>query len=293
MTASSVRASVLLALALFFAARPAAAASELPVVFIHGFCSSASTWDATLPQLSTRRFGDNAGVYYESATGQAALMTSATPGSKTFLINFSDLSGGFDARAVADVPVTRKAGELKVLIDHIKSTTGASGVILVGHSLGGLVARSYIQGIGVSRSGAAIPYGKDVLGLIMISTPNQGSVLANLAGQNGREACALADTANLRDLQPTSALLAELNKRTWPPATEVHSIVSNNTGRQSDDVVTTTSQDLRAIPRYTFLRAASHWLQVFTRDGILHTRVHGEATTVSLVTGIISDLDKK
>ncbi len=162
----------------------------------------------------------------------------------------------------------------------------------MGHSLGGLAARAYIQGIGRDRNGAAIPYGRDVAALITISTPNQGSVLANLSGKPGSESCVIADTANLRDLQPTSALLGDLNQQPWPAGLPVHSIISNNAGRNSDDVVTTTSQDLTAIPRYAALPEAKRWLQTFERDGVLHLRVHNEPTTVALFTGIVDDIDK-
>ena len=41
----------------------------------------------------------------------------------------------------------------------------------------------------------------------MIDTPNQGSVLASVSGAPGAGQCILADTANLRDLQPTSSFL--------------------------------------------------------------------------------------
>ena len=57
---------------------------------------------------------------------------------------------------MANVPTVRKAGELKVVIDAIKLFTGAPKVILVGHSLGGLAARAYIQGIGRNRKGDTI-----------------------------------------------------------------------------------------------------------------------------------------
>jgi pimeloyl-ACP methyl ester carboxylesterase len=268
-----------------------ASAAELPVLFIHGFCSSSDTWNETVPQLSTRRYGTEVLRVYESASGKAAAKTPATAGIKTFRIDFSDLKGGFDLLAVANVPTDQKAGELKVVIDAIKKFTGAPSVILVAHSLGGLAARSYIQGTGRDRNGAAIAYGRDVAALINISTPNQGSVLANLSGKPGSEACVIADTANLRDLQPTSPFLGALNQQAWPASTLVHSIISNNVGTESDDVVTITSQDLTAIPRYASLAEASRWRQTFERNGILHLRVHNEATTVALFTGIISDID--
>ena len=285
-----LRAGLLLAVWLW--ASPAAAA-EWPVLFVHGFCSSAETWTDTLPQLSTRRYGTDAPRVYESVIGKAASKTEVAAGTTTFRIDFSDLSGGFDLLAVANVPTDRKAGELKAVIDAIKRFTGAPKVIIVAHSLGGLAARAYVQGIGRNRAGARIPYGNDVGALIMISTPNQGSVLADLSGRPDAQACTLADTANLRDLQPASPFLADVNRQPWPAGTPVHSIVSNNNGRNSDDVVTTTSQDLAALPQYASLVEAQRWLQTFARDGILHLRVHNEALTVSLFTGLISDLDRQ
>lgn len=271
----------------------AAAAAELPVLFIHGFCSSADTWNDTVVQLSERRYGDHFPRVYEGANGKAAARTAVWPGSRTFRIDFSDLAGGFDLLAVANVPTDRKGGELKVIIDAIKQYTRAPAVILVGHSLGGLAARSYIQGTAHDRKGNLIPYGRDVASLIMIDTPNQGSGLAYVSGFPDRDACILADTANLRDLQPTSSFLRDVNSRPWPAGTPVHSIISSNVGTQSDDVVTTTSQDLTALPQYASLAEAMRWVQTFERNGVLHLRVHGEAVTVSLFTGIIADLDAK
>lgn len=267
-------------------------ADEFPVIFVHGFCSSADTWADTLPQLSTRRYGTDFPRVYESQIGKAASTSAVAAGTKSFRIDFSDLNGGFDLLAIANVPTPRKAGELKVVIDAVKRFTGAPKVILVGHSLGGLAARAYVQGIGRNRAGSVIAYGNDVAAVITISTPNQGSVLANLSGRPEAQACTLADTENLRDLQPTSSFLAELNARPWPMGTPIHAIVSNNNGRNSDDVVTVTSQDLRALPQYERIADVTRWLQTFQRDGVLHLRVHNEAITVALFTGIISDLDQ-
>ncbi|HEX6216928.1 MAG TPA: alpha/beta fold hydrolase [Vicinamibacterales bacterium] len=282
----------IVALLLLLWASPAVAAG-LPVLFIHGFCSSADTWDGTLPQISTRRYGYDAPRVYENANGKAAARTLVQAGSRTFRIDFSDLAGGFDPLAVADVPIARKAGELKVVIDAIKQFTGAPAVILVGHSLGGLAARSYMQGAGHDRNNIPIPYGRDVAALIMIDTPNQGSRLAFVSGFPKQDECILADTVNLRELQPTSRFLRELNRRTWPAWAAVHSIISSNAGTDSDDVVNTTSQDLTALQLYALLPEARRWVQTFERNGVLHLRVHNEATTVSLFTGIISDLDGK
>jgi pimeloyl-ACP methyl ester carboxylesterase len=283
-------ARTLIALCLVLCASPAIAA-ELPVLFIHGFCSSADTWDDTTPQLSTRRYGDAFPRLYEHHTGKAATRTALPASARTFRIEFSDLSDGFNLLAVANVPTDRKGGELKVVINAIKAFTGAPAVILVGHSLGGLAARSYIQGTARDRKGNRIAYGHDVAGLIMIDTPNQGSALAFVSGFPERDECILADTVNLRELQPSSTFLAEVNRQPWPAGTPVHSIVSNTRGTDHDDVVNIVSQDLMTLDQYALLREASHWLQTFERNGVLHLRVHGEPATVSLFTGIISDID--
>jgi pimeloyl-ACP methyl ester carboxylesterase len=270
-----------------------AMAEGLPVLFIHGFCSSADTWDDTLPQLSTRRYGYDAPRLYENANGRVAARTVVRATSRTFRIDFSDLAGGFDLLAVANVPTNRKAGELKVVIDAIKQFTGAPAVILVGHSLGGLAARAYMQGSGYDRSGIPIRYDRDVGALIMIDTPNQGSRLAFVSGFPEQDECILADTVNLRELQPTSSFLRQLNRRAWPARAPAHSIVSSNAGTDHDDVVDTTSQDLTALEPYALLPEIRRWVLTFERKGILHLRVHNEPTTVSLFTGIISGTDRK
>src|SRR4051812_109459 len=87
----SLRPLAAAAFALLFAATTAAA-SEWPVVFIHGFCSSAETWNETLPQLSSRRFGTDAPRIYESAIGKAGARSEVAAGTKTFRIDFSDLA---------------------------------------------------------------------------------------------------------------------------------------------------------------------------------------------------------
>jgi pimeloyl-ACP methyl ester carboxylesterase len=284
--------STLFAVLVWLASAGSVTAQELPVLFVHGFCSSAATWDKTLPQLSSRRYGTEAPRLYEDANGGVAARTPVpSSGAKMFRIDFSDLAGGFDPIAVANVPTARKAGELKVVIDGIKRFTGAPGVIVVGHSLGGLATRAYMQGIGKDRAGNTITFAKDIATLIMIDTPNQGSVLASLSGFPEANSCTLADTANLRDLKPTSPFLLELNRRPWPSPLGVHSIISYNIGRESDDVVSTDSQDLTEIDRYEFLKNSGRWRQSFTRNGILHLRVHNEATTISLFTGIVEGVD--
>ena len=80
-------------------------------------------------------------------------------------------------------------------IDEVLAATGAGQVILVGHSMGGLVSRAYLQRYGAAR----------VARLVTLGTPHHGSVLARLGfGDNGRQ------------MRPHSAWLQALAE---PPAT--------------------------------------------------------------------------
>ena len=63
--------------------------------------------------------------------------------------------------------------ELKKIVQKFKEATGAEKINIVAHSKGGLDARVYLAN-NLSSS--------DVANLIMIGTPNKGSIMANLFG---------------------------------------------------------------------------------------------------------------
>ncbi|QKS29763.1 MAG: alpha/beta fold hydrolase [Candidatus Accumulibacter similis] len=63
-------------------------------------------------------------------------------------------------------------------IDAVLAQTGADRLLLVGHSMGGLAARRYLQRCGSAR----------VARLVTLGTPHQGSRLAHIgAGENARQ----------------------------------------------------------------------------------------------------------
>ena len=66
---------------------------------------------------------------------------------------------------------------LKPTIQQVKQITGGSKVDLIAHSMGGLVARSYIQGSS---------YGNDVDQLITLGTPHAGASGAYQAWEGGQ-----------------------------------------------------------------------------------------------------------
>jgi len=77
-----------------------------------------------------------------------------------------------------DINLTAQA--LNAFADAVRAETGAAKVDLVGHSQGGLVARSYVKGFG----GAA-----EVDSLITLGAPNRGTYVANLVNVLGFGNC--------------------------------------------------------------------------------------------------------
>ena len=67
--------------------------------------------------------------------------------------------------------ISKQGWGLKLAIDAIKAKTNAQKVILVGHSMGGLASREYIQ---------SDYYGKDVANIVTIGTPHYGSDISDL-----------------------------------------------------------------------------------------------------------------
>jgi len=87
---------------------------------------------------------------------------------KSFYVLSVEYNGGIIGSSTGSI--TTYAGKLENKIKAIKGDTGAKKVDIVAHSMGGLVARWYIQKLN----------GKDVGKLIMIGTPNHGADIANL-----------------------------------------------------------------------------------------------------------------
>jgi hypothetical protein len=94
------------------------------------------------------------------------------------------------ASAVLD-PIEDYALELHDHVERIVEGTGQPRVVLVGHSMGGLAARTYVAKHGASR----------VARIVTLGTPHHGSRLAWLGWG-----------ANAREMRPGSAFLAGLER---------------------------------------------------------------------------------
>jgi len=100
------------------------------------------------------------------------------------------------------------AEQLDAKIASICAATGAKQVVLVAHSMGGLVARAYLRRFGASR----------IAKLVTMGTPHHGSVLA--WGFPGR---------GLEQMRPGNAWLLELNRQEQvPPPVPITSIWSRH-----------------------------------------------------------------
>jgi pimeloyl-ACP methyl ester carboxylesterase len=91
------------------------------------------------------------------------------------------------------IPIPETAPQIAAKIAQVLRDTGASQVILVAHSMGGLVARSYLRAFGPAR----------VRRLVTIGTPHAGSMHAWLMSG-----------ASLADMRPGSPYLAALAQPT-------------------------------------------------------------------------------
>jgi triacylglycerol esterase/lipase EstA (alpha/beta hydrolase family) len=86
----------------------------------------------------------------------------------------------FELPALGLGDINASAQSLNQFADSVRAETGASRVDLVGHSQGGLVARSYVKYYGGSD---------EVDSLITLGTPHRGTYLANLANLAGFGNC--------------------------------------------------------------------------------------------------------
>ena len=114
-----------------------------PIVLVHGFGCSRGVWWKLRRNLE--------------AAGHTVASVSLTP---------------------PYTSIGKLVSQLALRIDQVCATTGAQQVVLIGHSMGGLVCRSFLARYGIAQ----------VEQLITIASPHRGSELARIGfGQNARE----------------------------------------------------------------------------------------------------------
>ena len=183
--------------------------------------------------------------------------------------------------------VAKQAWALSQMIDAVLAATGAPRVILVGHSLGGLAIREYLQ-----RTGAPpyrTPHG--VAAVVTYGTPHLGAVPAGWSG--GIYACgSLGGDEAFRDLYldpngPDSPLLyggAESSGTGWhnldidTDGTEDDWMVGLNAGSSVGGVSRARDNPAVPLPRdvsYTYLRSTGDWIVPYDAQFLSQTDSDG------------------
>ncbi|OQW95113.1 MAG: hypothetical protein BWK79_03540 [Beggiatoa sp. IS2] len=142
---------------------PSTKQSGIPILFIHGFFSNGAYWWAMHRYLRKQHV------------------------THLFTLNLSAIFTDIDTFAE----------EVQQRVELICATTGSPKVILVGHSMGGLIARAYFY-----RHGGR----ERVAKIITLGSPHQGTFLAYLMGGT-----------NVRQMRLRNPWLSQLNALPSPP----------------------------------------------------------------------------
>lgn len=189
-----------------------------PIIFVHGFTSSNTTWDGMKTALQNTygfSYGGNLNFCLNqdnnTATSNAATdykdwtnMASLSPGD-FYTVNFdTDPAGNTITNSTVSqnlesnqAGVVKQGLAIRDAIKHVLQITGKSKVILCGHSMGGLASREYLQNPAIWQADGAHHVAK----LVTLGTPHGGSDLtgAGLGGLGGLDEYSEA----VRDLRTT------------------------------------------------------------------------------------------
>jgi triacylglycerol lipase len=269
-------------------------AVSYPVIFVHGIASSAETWTVFRDYLINNAgwiFGGTPA--FDPASQTVAINCPSDPSQPVsctgnagnfYTLNFSD-----NQNLSLDV----QGGELAAIIQAVlDANPEATKVLLVSHSMGGLAAREYLQGLARQPGvDTAIPYRDDVAKLITVGAPHQGTFWAeqchnefdvfNVSGDIG--ICALLsldidpDSVAIEELQPDSSALAILNDlAAHPLPANVPYVSIIGAGQPTltelvafddgDGIVSDTSQDLATVTGNLSLQQTSVEIDILFRE---------------------------
>lgn len=129
------------------------------------------------------------------------------------------------------------AVRLRELIDTVKLKAGKDKIIIIAHSMGGLVSRRYMQIFG----------SHDVSRLIMIGTPNKGIV-----GNTAEYCNIIGEKLECRDMNSESLFLNKLNRENLPeiPIFNIIGTGCNMDGEDGDGVVLKENVMLEGVKSY-------------------------------------------
>ena len=185
-----------------------------PVLLVHGFqidyplvtndipFHPDDTWKVIAQKLSGQK-GDPQQISYDDLGSQHTIWFYSGIDSAHCNVYISNYTGNTNISTTASI--STYAWNLSREINFIKNTEHCLKIDIVAHSMGGLVARRYIESADFPNTGYS--YGNDIGTLIMIGTPNHGVLEAFLASIFGN----LSDYECGKEMIPDSNFLATLN----------------------------------------------------------------------------------
>jgi pimeloyl-ACP methyl ester carboxylesterase len=217
------------------------------LVLVHGYLSGARSWDTSgITDVLQRHDWQRAGVYVAGPAGIQLIPAPGMQAERKF----------YAADLPSEAPVLVQVYQLRGILDAISKTHGNEPVILVGHSAGGVVARTALV-----RGDA-----RNVKALITIASPHLGTVRAeqaldatdipfplsmvtDLFGGDAYDTAMRSRSLYVDLVRPQpGTLLYWLNGQPHPDI-EYFSIVRGQSEfGQGDYVVPTYSQDMNNIP---------------------------------------------
>ncbi|UGS22667.1 T9SS type A sorting domain-containing protein [Flavobacterium channae] len=187
-----------------------------PIIFIHGLNSSSETWNTSTDYYDTQygfTFGgrfdfclnaDNNNTttnknFYPTAGADIAAFESLVQNGDYFYVNFNvNPNGAVGTTVLSNQSAIAKQGAaVRVAVQRVMEVTGKNKVILVGHSMGGLASREYIQ----NSYNWQADNQHHVAKLLTLGTPHGGSNASDnvLAFMTGTDVSSEA----IRDLKTT------------------------------------------------------------------------------------------
>jgi pimeloyl-ACP methyl ester carboxylesterase len=210
---------------------------KAPIIFIHGLNSNGEFWSKSKIMKKLGEFGFSYGgdLKVERKDGEIIVPVDHILPATMYTLTFSG----------NQLAITEQGKELAVVIQKVKEVTGSPKVNLIGHSMGGLAGREYLQ---------SDYYRHDVRAYMSFATPQRGSDYdpqhwyLKLFPYKLQKALSGLDTQSdaVRDLKKDSVYLnggPEFNTPNWFYSKDV-----NGNGRTDDVIVGLNDFKKRPLP---------------------------------------------
>ena len=169
-----------------------------PIIFLHGLVSSDATWAQAVTALGGGEKVFDVCLNHDGSNTTASLTNdisvigwrdgNSTPSpNRLYVINFDNskfIEAGHTTHSLSNQAAIYKQGvALKAMIEAVLTIENADKVILVGHSMGGLETREYLQrgyngtanGRGTNWVDQTSEFGHRVARVVSLGTPHLGS----------------------------------------------------------------------------------------------------------------------